>query len=298
MAQRLAGPHSPQRRAGAQPGEPAGPAAAPRPPLRDARPAPAAGRVNAMFVVPFVFVASAFLRDAAGPVPDLAAFGLLLLAAWLTREGVRAQEAWEARSVARRPAIPRKLFAAVLTGAGVALGAWAAGASLLQPLALGAVAGVLHVVSFGLDPMRDKGMEGVDRAAGERVARAIEEAEAHLAGMADAILRTRDRDLAARVERFSAAARRLFRTVENDPRDLSAARKYLSVYLQGARDATVKFADHYDRTRDGAARGAYEALLTDLETTFARRSEALMAGGNTDLDVEIAVLRDRLKLET
>jgi hypothetical protein len=64
---------------------------------------------------------------------------------------------------------------------------------------------------------------------------------------------------------------RLFRTIEGDPGDLTAARKYLSVYLLGARDATVKFADHYAQTRDAAARTDYEALLTDLETTFARR---------------------------
>ena len=41
-----------------------------------------------------------------------------------------------------------------------------------------------------------------------------------------------------------------------------------------------------------------EALLTDLETTFASRTTALLAGGHTDLDVEISVLRDRLKYET
>ncbi len=46
----------------------------------------------------------------------------------------------------------------------------------------------------------------------------------------------------------------LFRTVEGDPRDLTAARKYLSVYLMGARDATVKFADLYAQNRNTKAR--------------------------------------------
>ena len=78
-----------------------------------------------------------------------------------------------------------------------------------------------------------------------------------------------------RVDRFAAAARGLFRTIEGDPGDLTAARKYLSVYLMGARDATVKFADHYAQTRDAGARADYEALLTDLETTFAQKTTAL-----------------------
>lgn len=65
----------------------------------------------------------------------------------------------------------------------------------------------------------------------------------------------------------------------------------------GARDATVKFADHYAQTRDAGVRADYEALLGDLETTFAARTTALLADSHSDLDVEIAVLRDRLKLE-
>ena len=47
-----------------------------------------------------------------------------------------------------------------------------------------------------------------------------------------------------------------------------------------------------------SARADYEALLGGLETTFASRTTALLAGGHTDLDVEISVLRDRLKYET
>ena len=94
-----------------------------------------------------------------------------------------------------------------------------------------------------------------------------------------------------------AHARALFRQVESDPGDLTAARKYLSVYLMGARDATVKFADHWAQSRDATARADWEALLTDLETTFADRSKALLVNDRTDLDIEISVLRDRLKME-
>ena len=129
-------------------------------------------------------------------------------------------------------------------------------------------------------------------------AEAVDAGEAHLAAMKDAILRAGDRSLETRVAQFAETARSLFRSVESDPGDLTAARKFLSVYLQGARDATAKFADLYAQNRDAKARADYEALLTDLETTFAARTTALLANGHTDLDVEISVLRDRLKYET
>ena len=155
----------------------------------------------------------------------------------------------------------------------------------------------MHVTAFGVDPMRDKGMEGVDAFQTDRVARAVEEAEKHLAAMKDAILRAKDRGLERRVDAFQTTARDMFATVQDDPRDLTSARKYLSVYLLGARDATAKFADIYARNRDPQARADYEALLDDLESSFAARTQKLMLSDRSDLDVEIEVLRERLERE-
>ena len=228
---------------------------------------------------------------------NLAALGLLLLAAWLTREGIVAQEAFEARKVARRPAFPRKIAGSALTGAGLALAGVAAQEGFLAP-AIYAVAGTaLHLLAFGTDPLRDKGGDGADELQGRRVARAIDEAETRLSEMSRAIIDAGDRDLEERVARFCRTARTLFRTVEADPNDLGAARKYLSVYLSGARDATLRFAEIYGRSRDARARADYEALLDDLEENFAARTEKLLRNDRGDLDIEIGVLRERLKRE-
>ena len=85
--------------------------------------------------------------------------------------------------------------------------------------------------------------------------------------------------------------------VEEDPRDLTAARKFLGVYLMGARDAAVKFADVYTRTRDQDARSDFLQLLTDLEESFGLKTRKLLLDTNSDLTVEIEVLRDRLQRE-
>ncbi|MFA9231799.1 MAG: 5-bromo-4-chloroindolyl phosphate hydrolysis family protein [Microgenomates group bacterium] len=250
-----------------------------------------------LFILPILFPLRAFGSKPEVLLLSLAACGALIAAALVTREGLRAQAAYEARRVARRPALPRKMLGSVMTGLGLALGAATWQPGLLMPALLGLAGAILHLAAFGRDPMRDKGMEGVDTFQTDRVARAIDEAEAYLGAMKDAILRTKDRGLETRVDRFATIARGLFRTIEGDPGDLTAARKYLTVYLMGARDATIKFADHFAQSRDPAVRIAYEALLGDLETNFAERSKALLANSHTDLDVEIQVLRERLKLE-
>jgi hypothetical protein len=288
MAQRYGGKFSPDNSPQTAP-----PAAS----FQGARRTRAGGRVNLLFLAPLPLIWQAFGNGPVQMALNLSALGLLLLAAWLTREGLLAEEAYEARKVARRPAVPRKMLGSVLTGAGLALAGWAATGGIAAPAIYAVVGTLLHGLAFGLDPLKDKGLEGVDLFQTDRVARAVDEAENHLSAMNDAILRCGDRALEARVARFQQAARQLFRTVENDPRDLTAARKYLSVYLLGARDATVKFADIYARNKSAEARADYEDLLDDLEQNFAARNEKLLLDDRSDLTVEIDVLRDRLQRE-
>jgi hypothetical protein len=258
---------------------------------------PGQWRTTVLFLSAFAFLFPAFGDGPADMLLGLGAGGLLVLASWTTREGLRAEAAFNARKMARRPAFPRKIAGAVLTGAALAVGGFIAEPGFLYPALFALAGAALHLMAFGLDPLADKGMEGIDAFQTERVAHAVTEGEKYLTAMKDAILRAGDRQLEGRVDRFATAARSLFRTVEGDPGDLTAARKYLSVYLMGARDATIKFADHYAQTRDASARSDYEALLTDLETTFASRTTVLLSNNRTDLDVEISVLRDRLKLD-
>jgi len=289
MAQRYGGKYSPD---GAQ----GGPPPVDRGSYQGARRTKAGGRVNLLFLAPLPLIWKAFTSEPLGMAMYLAALGLLILAAWLTREGILAQEAYEARKVARRPALPRKIVGSLATGLGLGLAGFV-GFGVLEAVIFAVLGAVIHSFAFGLDPLKDKGAEGVDLFQTDRVARAVDEAEKHLTDMSEAITRAGDRKLESRVDQFKSTARDLFRTVEEDPRDLTAARKYLSVYLLGAKDATVKFADIYSRNRDSAARQDYLTLLDDLEGNFAARTEKLLLDDRSDLTIEIDVLRDRLQRE-
>jgi hypothetical protein len=267
---------------------------------------PVGTRANLLFAPAIPLVFFALNGGAIGLTIALVGAFLLTLSAWLTREGLRAQAAYNARKVARRPAFPRKMAASVLAGLGIGVAAlksevmavmFVSEPEVLAPAIYGLITMVLHGVAFGIDPLKDKGMEGIDTFQQNRVARAVGEGEAYLSAMSDAIKRAGDRTIEARVERFQTTARDLFRTVEEDPRDLTAARKYLTVYLLGARDATIKFADIYARSRDQQARADYLALLDDLEQNFAARTRKMLLDDRSDLTIEIEVLRERLQRE-
>lgn len=253
-----------------------------------------------MFIPAIVLVATTLSDGAAAMTLGLAGAATWTLSAWLLREGLQAEAAFLSRKVARRPALPRKILAALGMGLGTALAVIAhmtGGDSVLAPLLFGLCASALHLAAFGIDPLSSKGMEGIDTFQQDRVARVVEEAEKHLTAMTDAIKRAGDRQATAKLEDFQDSARTLIRTVEEDPRDLTAARKYLGVYLRGARDATVKFADIYSRTSDRAARDDYLALLDDLEQNFTARTQKSLLDDRSDLTIEIDVLRERLSRE-
>ncbi len=291
MAKRFGGKYSPQGAPGAvsDPNR----TALPRQPERH----PFAARLKWLILAAVPFLFTAFGKGPVGLTLDLGAFALIASSAFMTREGLAAQVAYDARRVARRPALPRKAIGAVLTGLGLGLGAASTGGGLLAPILLGTLGMLLHMLTFGPDPWADKGTEGIDRAQQDRVARAVAEGEGYLHQMKQAIARTNDPRLIARVDLFAATAGDLFRRVEDDPGDLANARRYLGVYLMGARDATVKFADLYASTRSPAIRDDYEALLNDLEANYTTRSRALIEGGRSDLTIEIDVLRERLQRE-
>jgi 5-bromo-4-chloroindolyl phosphate hydrolysis protein len=290
-AQRYGGRFSPDPPAAGAPQAP--------PPFRNRRARKVSLRARAMFLLPLPLLFAglgAIGRGSAGEMlGELGAFAGLMLSAWLLNEGLRAEEAYAARGVARPPAVPRKLFAAVLTGASIALAGVLGSGQIGAALAFGVAAAVAHVAAFGLDPMRKKGMEGVDEFAIDRVARAIDEAEALVRQTTDAAKRFGDRRLEGRVDRICDQAREVFRAIERDPRDLTRARRFLSVYLLGLRDATVKFAEVWSRSRDAEARRGYEALLGDLEASFGAQRTHLLEDDRSDLDIEIEVLRERLQ---
>jgi hypothetical protein len=227
----------------------------------------------------------------------IGAYGALLAGAGLTRTGLAAETAYRARAVARPPAFPRKLFGATLTAIGVAIAGLTGGAGVVAAAGTAALAAALHVVAFGPDPIRAKGIDGLNGAALEEAVTRLETARRLIGEMVAASAHFGDRDLSSRVAALAAEAEAVVAQLERDPAGLSRARRFLAVYLVGARDAAVKYAQTWDESRDPEIAARYAALLDDLSVQFADHRKALAAGDRTALEIEIDVLRDRLKLE-
>lgn len=262
-------------------------------------------RTRAMFLVPMPLLLMGLYSAVTGSAIEMAGrfggFALFMLAAWLLMEGQKAQHAYEAREVAKPPVMPRKLFASVLTGVAVAVTSLFGFLPVLNEPVSGAVyaviAALLHSISFGLDPMKSKGLEGYSRQDATRLLAALERGEQLMDETLSAASTFSNRKLQQQVVGLVEEARAVFRAIEKDPRDLDRSRKFMAVYLQGARDATVKLARLKAQNAAVQDYADYERLLTDLEHHFIQQQQRLLLNDRTELDVEVEVLRDRIKRE-
>lgn len=227
----------------------------------------------------------------------LGGYALVMFGAWMTGQGLKAEAAFAERLIAKPPAFPRKLFGGGMIAAALfEVMFFGIGVGLFPSLFYGALALGAHIYAFGLDPMKAKGVVSHDGADLSHVIDRLEEAELVVDATIEAARRLGDRKLEARVDSLAYAARDILREIQSDPRDFRRARRFLSVHLVGLRDATQKYATAKAK---GAAdmRAEYDDLLTDLEASFAKQRETLLTDDRVDLEIEIEVLRDRLKEE-
>jgi hypothetical protein len=292
MGRRYGGRYSP-------PGDGAAKAAAPAAPLANRRARRTSLRARLLYLVPVpLFFAGLGATLRGSPIEaavELVGFAGLMLAAWLTNEGIKAEGAFEARTVAKPPAVPRKLLGTALIGASVfGVGLLSLGQGLIGGLVFGAIGAAPTSSPSGPTRCKAKGLEGHDALTTERVARAIDEAEgvvrdivAAAPASATAGSRAGSNASATRPARSSAPSSAT-RATSAAPGASSASTS--SACATRRRSSPTSTA----APRHRGARG-YEALLADLETSFAANRTALLEDRSGDLEIEIEVLRERLQ---
>ncbi len=218
-------------------------------------------------------------------------------AAVLTRRGLRAEAVYRHRRIARAP-VPRKAAAALLLGAGVAAGAhFAVGHDWPLAALLGAGGMAGFVMAYGLDPLRAKRAAPERGGADPEVLKTLEEAESRIARIEAATRRIPSTELSARLERIAGSARGVVDLLEQDPRDLPRARRFLNVYLSGAQEVTERYARTHPLTPEGELDDRFARVLDTIEGVFEEQRRHLLEDEVLDLDVQIEVLSRQLESE-
>jgi 5-bromo-4-chloroindolyl phosphate hydrolysis protein len=236
-----------------------------------------------------------------GFVLSLALFALFVFGAEVMRRGIARSWDFKDRKVAQAAGAPLKAVGAVTLGGATFLTAWLAAAQSLPAaiaIALGALLGLF--LTYGLDP---RGAKGVAADAGVTVAEvqaALAEARARIAAIEAAGKRLTGAnayELRQKVRDVVTAAGKVLHLIEEDPRDLRRARKFLHVYLDGAKTVTENYAATSAKSPSPEMEAKFRSVLDDLETTCEEQYRRLLENDTLDLDAQIEVLKLRLTKE-
>lgn len=273
-----------------------------------------AGGAWALRIVPFMLVPPIVLALASGrsrqALVGIAAVALTLAASGLMRRGLEQAAAHETRPRAAAPR-PLKLLAGLATAvAAFAVAGWGTEGGLFglgtsPNLLEAAVFGLLTFLgcrlAYGADPRRAGGMSPEAAArAGSRTPQAmaaIAEAEAKLQEIEDAARGLHGAELKARLRRIVDQGRVILQQLEDDPRNLSRARRFLVTYLDGTRDVVRKYAGQQHDLAETPLAESFRRVLTTVEQVFLEQEEVLKRNEALDLDVQIEVLEMQLKRE-
>ncbi|MGB5707398.1 MAG: 5-bromo-4-chloroindolyl phosphate hydrolysis family protein [Arenicellales bacterium] len=229
----------------------------------------------------------------------VSALGLIWIAAWFLQQGAKFE--WEARrrKWARPTRVPWRFSAAVFAAAGALIvGSLIIGHNLLVGLliAIGAFAGV--IMAYGFDPQYDKNQDvsrfGVTT---EEIIEALEEAENNLGQIESSAADISNSELKIRLRRIVDKTRGVLSLIEEDPKDLRRARKFLKVYLTGANNVTRQYARTHKQQDNQVLEQNFRNVLESIETVIEEQHGKLLENDVLDLDVKIEVLEAQLKHE-
>ncbi len=258
------------------------------------------GSLLFIFPIPlFMAVAVSLGRgDFSGVLGNASAAILFLIGSLTLRKGLQTERAYNAKKVAIAPKLPLKLTASIIVGIAAALAAnIGADHSFLVATCFGIGAAVGCVLAYGTDPRKEKvAKAGYGYTTAEVVA-ALEEAEQRVRKIESARHHIHNQELKDRLARIVVSARKVLSVIEDDPRDLRRARKFLNTYLEGARKVTEGYAKAHKKTQSDELEANFRNVLVTIEEVFDEQHRRLLQNDVLDLDVQIEVLATQLKRE-
>lgn len=213
------------------------------------------------------------------------AVAVLFSGAWLTRLGLRQAK--------RRPmssTIPLKSIGSGVIALGAGLAAMIAGHNLAIGVCFGLAALLGFYLTYGFD-------RRLKLSSNKDVASALEEAYQKLEELEAAGGNIESRDMRERLSRITEWGERILDRIGDDEEDFRRARKFLNVYLDGAKQVTEKFAKAQKDGKTAELEENFRTLLGDMETVCEEQYEHLLNDDLVDLDVQMEVLATRLKRE-
>lgn len=254
-----------------------------------------------LFLMPLPVLLAAIIHLVKGHIfASLLAGGLyagFMVAAIVARHGFKLESQFKQKKLAKAPATPFKSVAAIILAITTGLTAFLlSDYKLFASILIGLVTILGFYLAYGLDPRRDKTGNISLGVSADEVFEALEAAEIKIDIIEKARKNIGNYEFDQHLKRIVDKARDILTLIEDDPKDLGRARKFLKVYLDG----TARVAESYAKTHERDATteildSNFQEVLNSIETTFDEQHKKLLENDQFDLDVKIEVLKTQLK---
>lgn len=254
-----------------------------------------------LFVMPMPVLFAALVHLLKGNITLSIVSGLLfagfMIAAIVARHGFKLESKFKLSKFSKAPGTPFKSVAAVILASSTALTAWfLTNYGMFESALFGAVTLIAFYIAYGVDPRQDKSGDISLGINADEVFEALEEAEVKIASIEASRKEIRNIEFNRHLKLIVTKARGILTLIEEDPKDLSRARKFLKVYLDGTARVTESYANTQNKSASTAALDQnFAEVLESIETTFDEQHKKLLENDQFDLDVKIEVLKAQLK---
>lgn len=250
------------------------------------------------FLAPlFLSVVLALLaRDIPAFGLNLTAFMLFYAVVKLNTWGLANEFKYHKEKFTKAPTKPYKTMSAILLGIATFFSASVAGGeSFLTGIFLSAIAVVGYILYYGLDPRTDK-LENIGDVSAELVLKTLTDAKTKLSGIESHMSNDfKDLVLKDKLSLATKKAEHIIQTIQEDPKDIRVARKFLLVYLDGLEKVTNSYTSMDEADIKGETKEKLHQLLNDVEIKFDKELARLKKNNEFDLDVNIDVLQQQIK---
>ncbi len=226
-----------------------------------------------------------------------ALFAGFMIAASIARHGFKLEGKFKQKKLSKAPSTPFKSVAALILSVTTGMTAFLlSDYSLLGSIFIGGVTMMGFYLAYGFDPQQDKTGNISLGVSADEVFEALEAAEIKIETIEKARKNIKNIEFDQHLRRIISKARGILTLIEEDPKDLTRARKFLKVYLDGTARVTESYAKTQgrDATTD-VLDSNFEDVLGSIEKTFDEQHKKLLENDQFDLDVKIEVLKTQLK---
>lgn len=219
-------------------------------------------------------------------------YGVVKLNTW----GLANEFKYHQEKFTKAPTKPYKTMSAILLGVATFFSTSIAGGEpILIGIFLSGIAMLGYLLYYGLDPRTDK-LENIGDVSAELVLKTLSDAKAKLSGIESHMSNNfNDLELKEKLSLATKKAKYIIQTIQEDPKDIRVARKFLFVYLDGLEKVTNAYSAMDEADVKGETKEKLHQLLNDVEIKFDKELARLKKNNEFDLNVNIDVLHQQIK---